>query len=159
MKEDNVEYTIGALLALAISAFATIVGLDRDRAFYPAVTIVVASYYGLFAVMGGSLTVLTTESIVIAGFVLVAALGFRVNLWLLVVALLGHGIFDLLHGHLISNPGVPVWWPMFCMTYDVTAGGYLAWLLCRRTVAARPLQKSRTGETSLLHVSVQNGRI
>ena len=122
-------------------------------------TIVVASYYGLFAVMGGSLAVLTAESIFIAGFVLVAALGFRINLWLLVVALLGHGIFDFFHGHIILNPGVPAWWPMFCMIYDVTAGGYLAWLLCRRTVAARPLQKARTGETNELHVSAQVGSI
>lgn len=135
------EYLIGFVLAVAVSLFATWVGLDRDRAFYPTVTIVVASYYALFAAMGGTGEVLVAEIGVIAGFVLVAALGYRFNLWLLVAALAGHGIFDLLHGHVIANPGVPAWWPMFCMTYDITAAGYLAWLLFRKTVAAgRPPQ-------------------
>ena len=44
---------VGALLAFAVALFATITRLDRDRAFYPTVTIVIASYYALFAVMGG----------------------------------------------------------------------------------------------------------
>ena len=101
------EYIIGTLLALSVSVFASVTGLDRDRAFYPMVTIVIASYYGLFAVMGGSGAALATETAVIAGFVLVAALGFRLSLWLLVAALLGHGVFDFFHGHIISNPGVP----------------------------------------------------
>lgn len=37
----------------------------------------------------------------------------------------------------IANPGVPPWWPIFCLAYDVTAGGYLAVLLARSRVAAR----------------------
>jgi hypothetical protein len=48
-----------------------------------------------------------------------------------VAALAAHGIFDFFHPHLLINPGVPVWWPGFCLTYDVTAAGYLAWLLRR----------------------------
>jgi len=35
---------VGALLAVAVGLMATAVGLDRDRAFYPTVTIVIASY-------------------------------------------------------------------------------------------------------------------
>ena len=42
---------IGAALAIFVGLFATGVGLDRDRAFYPVVTIVIATYYVLFAVM------------------------------------------------------------------------------------------------------------
>ena len=52
---------IGTSLALAVGLFATGLGLDRDRAFYPVVTIVVASYYALFAVMGGSTHALVIE--------------------------------------------------------------------------------------------------
>ena len=36
-------YLVGVILALVICAFATIVGFDRDRAFYPIITIVIAS--------------------------------------------------------------------------------------------------------------------
>ena len=67
------EILIGAVLALSVSVFATVVGLDRERPFYATVTIVVASYYVLFAVMGGSSEALIAECVVIVGFVLVAA--------------------------------------------------------------------------------------
>jgi hypothetical protein len=52
---------------------------------------------------------LAAESVVIAGFVVVAVLGLKLNLWLLVAALSGHGVFVLVHGHLVANPGVPEW--------------------------------------------------
>ena len=120
---------IGALLALAVGVLATLVGLDRDRALYPAVTIVVASYYALFAVMGASHQALVIELLVGAVFLAVAVAGFRSSLWLVVAALLAHGVFDFVRGAAIANPGVPVWWPQFCLTYDLTAAGYLAWLL------------------------------
>lgn len=46
-------FLIGAFLALAVGGFATWIGFERDRAFYPTVMIVIASFYVLFAVMGG----------------------------------------------------------------------------------------------------------
>jgi hypothetical protein len=120
---------VGVTLALFISLGAAAVGLDRDRAFYPMLTIVIASYYVLFAIMGGSRDALVRESAICAGFALVAILGFKRNLWLLVAALLGHGLLDAVHGHVVNNPGVPAWWPMFCLAYDATASAFLAWLL------------------------------
>jgi hypothetical protein len=135
-------YLVGAFLALTVSVVATLVGLDRDRAFYPTLMIVIASYYGLFAVMGGSTRALTIESVVMAGFLLISILGFKLNLWILVAALFVHGIFDYVHGFLISNPGVPAWWPMFCLTYDVAAAGYLAWLLKSSRVSDVPVVHS-----------------
>lgn len=128
---------VGACLAFAVGVFATVVRLDRDRAFYPTVAIVIASLYSLFAVMGGSTRALVVESIVGVGFIALAVLGFRSSLWVVVVALGLHGVFDLVHGTVISNPGVPRWWPAFCLAYDVAAAGYLAWLIMsRRTKAA-----------------------
>ncbi len=120
---------IGALLALAVGVFATSTGLDRDRAFYPTVTIVIAAYYVLFAVMGGSGHALVIESMVGTAFLLVSVAGFRWSLWLVVAALGAHGVFDFFRGNAIVNPGVPAWWPDFCLTFDVAAAGYLAWLL------------------------------
>ena len=38
------EYLIGVTLTLAVAAFAAVVGFDRERAFYPTVLIVIASY-------------------------------------------------------------------------------------------------------------------
>ncbi|HMH56677.1 MAG TPA: hypothetical protein VK535_10505 [Gemmatimonadales bacterium] len=125
-------YLAGIVLALTVSGLATLVGLDRDRAFYPTLVLVVASYYVLFAVIGGSGHALVVETLVMTGFLLVALIGFKTSLWLVVAALAAHGVFDFVHGRVVANPGVPVWWPAFCATYDVTAAAFLAWLLRRR---------------------------
>ncbi len=120
---------VGVLLALAVGLFGTAVGLDRDRAFYPTVMIVIAVLYCLFALMGASTQVLLLESLVAAVFIALAVVGFRTSLWLVAVALAAHGIMDLAHARFISNPGVPVFWRDFCSAYDLTAPVYLAWLL------------------------------
>ena len=120
---------VGVLLALVVGLFASAVGLDRDRAFYPVVTIIVASYYALFAVMGASPHALVAESLAGVVFLAAAIIGFKSSLWIVAAALGGHGIFDLLHATFIANPGVPDWWPPWCLAYDVTAAAYLAWLL------------------------------
>jgi len=127
-------YVVGVVLALAVGGFTTYFGLHRDRALYPVVMIVIASYYALFAVMGGSAPVLLVESAVAIAFMAVALAGFKSTLWLVAAALAAHGIFDLVHPQLYANPGVPVWWPSFCLAFDVSAAGYLAWLLAARKV-------------------------
>ena len=127
---------VGALLASAVGFLATVLGLDRDRAFYPVVMMVIASYYVLFAVMGASTHALILESLVGAVFLAVAVSSFRWSLWVVVVALAAHGIFDLTHDTFIANRGVPVWWPEFCLTYDLTAAAYLAWLLTSGRIRA-----------------------
>lgn len=131
------EYAVGAGLALGVAAFATLSGFDRDRAFYPTALVVIASYYDLFAIMGGGAGALGLETGVLAAFACISVIGFRTNLWIVVAALVGHGLFDLVHGQLIENAGVPRWWPVFCMTYDVVAGGYLARLLVSARLSAR----------------------
>jgi hypothetical protein len=129
-------YVIGIALALIVSCFARLTGFDRDRAFYPTVAVVIASYYVLFAVMGGSDRALVIESVAMTAFVVAAVIGFRSSLWLVVACLAAHGVFDAFHGLVVANPGVPDWWPGFCLTYDVGAAAFLAWLLTRSKVRA-----------------------
>ena len=119
-------FVIGILLAFGTAVFARNAGLDRDRAFYPTVLIVVASYYVLFAAMGGSTNALLLESMLMAGFGVLAVWGFKSSPWILVAALFGHGVMDGVHAHLIDNAGVPAWWPAFCSSYDIAAAGCLA---------------------------------
>lgn len=123
------EYLIGVLLALAISTGASAIGVDRERSFYPTVLAVVATYYALFAIMAGSTQALLSEAVPIALFILAAVIGFKKALWWVVLGLVGHGLFDFVHSDLILNPGVPVWWRGWCLSYDVTAGAYLAFRL------------------------------
>ena len=136
------EYLVGISLALGVAIFGTLSRFERDRAFYPTMAIAIASYYELFSVMGGSSNALGLETIAFLGFVAIAVIGYRTTLWWAVAAIAGHGIFDIVHPHIVSNPGVPSWWPMFCMTYDVTAGLYLAYLLSTSKVQTRrPAEK------------------
>lgn len=127
------EYLIGLVLSLAVAGTATAIGFDRERAFYPTLLIIIASYYVLFAVMGASGQTVILESLVAGGFLLVAVIGFKTSLWLVVAALVGHGVFDFVHHLFIENPGVPHWWPGFCLAFDVIAAGFLAVLLMRRS--------------------------
>lgn len=125
-------YLIGLTLSAGVAMLGRHAGLERDRAFYSTVLMVVASYYVLFAAMSSSIPALLVESAVMTAFVVAAVVGFRSSPWLVAAALAGHGIFDAVHGFLVANPGVPVWWPAFCLSFDVGAGAYLAWLLWRR---------------------------
>jgi len=125
-------YIIGIVLSVAVAMFARYVGFDRDRAFYPTVVIVVALYYVLFAVMSESIQTVISESVIMAVFLIAAVAGFKSSPWIVVAALAGHGIMDGFHGHIVENSGVPIWWPAFCLSYDLGAAGCLAWLLQRR---------------------------
>ena len=125
------EYLIGVILSLAVAVFAAVIGFDRERAFYPTVLIVIASYYVLFAAMGASRHTLVIEIVVAFGFLLVAVRGFRTNFWLIVAALIGHGVFDFVHRFFIDNPGVPHWWSGFCLAFDALLGVFLAVRLMR----------------------------
>lgn len=43
-------------------------------------------------------------------------------LWIL------HALYDLAHSQIFTNPGVPVWYPVFCFTVDIVVGAYVLWL-------------------------------
>ena len=97
----------------------------------------IAAYYVLFAAMAASGRILITEIIFACVFLLFAVVGFKTNLWLVAIGLVGHGVFDFVHYLFIQDHGVPHWWPGFCGTVDVIFGGVAAVHLIRRHVAAR----------------------
>jgi hypothetical protein len=124
-------YVVGVVLSIGVAVFARWVGFDRDRAFYPTVLIVIASYYVLFAVMSGSVETVLLESVMMALFAVAAVGGFKASPWIVVAALAVHGVQDAVHSHIIANAGVPAWWPAWCLAYDVGAAAALAWILMR----------------------------
>ena len=126
---------IGIGLAIAVAAFARLVGFDREKLFYPFVLVIVGSYYVLFAVIAGGGPGLVPELAFFALFAAAAALGFRGSLWIVVAGLAAHGVFDFVRPLLLAGPGVPTWWPAFCAGYDVAAAALLALLL---TVGRKP---------------------
>src|SRR2546428_11248637 len=115
------EYWIGVVLALAVCLSITFIGLDKDRAFYPTVMIVIASYYGLFAGMGASNRALIGECVIIAVFFGLSGLGFRRNLWIVGGALSAPGLFDLIHGRVVFGSGVAGLWAGVWLDFDIVA--------------------------------------
>ena len=130
-------YITGIVLGVLTGLLARLAGFDRDRALYPAVLIVIPFYYVLFAVMGGSERALLAESFLAIVFTTLAVVGFRSSLWLVVAALAAHGVWDSVHDRLVSNPGVPAFWPSFCLSIDLTLAAVLAWVLRRGIARAR----------------------
>jgi hypothetical protein len=135
------EYIVGFTLALFFCAAAAELGMDRERAFYPAVAIAVASYYLAFAVVDGRSEVMLSEVVIAACFIVAAVAGFRRSPWFAVVALGAHGVMDVFHHLLVHNAGVPQVWPGFCMTFDVTAAALVGWDMLARTRGERQRQE------------------
>lgn len=131
-----IPYIVGFAVAALVALFAYFFKFDRDRSFYPTVLIVVASYYVLFATMAGSARSIVAEAIVMLLFVAAAVAGMRSSPWFVVAGLALHGVFDFFHASIIANPGVPQFWPGWCLGYDVVAAAGMAILVVRR---ARPV--------------------
>lgn len=130
-------YVIGVVLGIAVGLFLRVSGFDRDRGVYPTILIVIPGYYVLFAAMADSTHAIMIESVVMLGFSLVALYGFAKNFWWIAVGLAGHGLWDLIHGHVIANPGVPDFWPAFCSAIDVYLGAWVGVLLRRGSIPTR----------------------
>ena len=132
------EYAVGVILGAVIAIWTKVIGFSRDRSFYPTVLIVVASYYGLFAVISGSLRTLAYEAVPMVVFIGLAIAGYKRSAWLVAGGLIGHAIFDSFHHHIVENTGMPTWWPGFCLSIDYTLGAFLAYYLFQARNSGNP---------------------
>lgn len=127
--------TIGITMAMVICLAARFIGLDRDRAFYPLLLMAIASYDLVFAALTGGTDTIVAESLLASIFIAMAVIGFRKwPVWVL-VGLIGHALADLVHPHVIDNPGIPNWWPGFCAGFDAAAALALGGCLYARRQA------------------------
>lgn len=133
------ELLVGALFACAIGLSGRLSGMDRDRAMYPIILIVIASYYVLFSSMGGFDRGTASEVGVALVFGACALVGFRFSLWVVVVALALHGLIDFAHSRVSADNGAPLWWPEFCLGVDVVLAMFLGWLLVSGRIDARAI--------------------
>lgn len=90
------------------------------------------SLYAFFALQAGEQAVAVKEMIyglpyVVAGLVF-AFVSVRQSAVVVGVFWLLHGLYDLVHSQLITNTGVPSWYPIFCFVIDAVVGSYLLWL-------------------------------
>lgn len=139
----NMEYIMGVVLGLGVGGLlGTVMSLDRCRSYYPTILIVTATYYVLFGVMGASGRIVAAEIVVATGFSVVALVGFKKSLWLVAAGIASHGVFDLVQHLFIPNPGVPQWWPGFCLAIDITMAGWLGVRLIKWSLNPNPLESN-----------------
>lgn len=101
--------------------------LDPALVWALALFIIAAVYIGL-AVADGRPIVVAAEVGVATGFIVLAAVAITSSPWLVVIALLAHGLKDLWQhrSHFVANTR---WWPPFCLVVDFVAATVIAVLL------------------------------
>ena len=130
----------GSVLTEANSLWGTAVGLFQ--AFSPlafwwlepvvvwalAVVIIASVYVGFGRWLTAATAVVAAEVGVTTGFVILAAVAITSSPWLIVIALVAHGIKDLWQHrtHFVANTR---WWPPFCLVVDFVAATVTAALL------------------------------
>jgi hypothetical protein len=137
------EIIAGLITGIAIVGLGHATRQGRSLPFYSSVLIVIALAYVLFAVMAGTPRTIIIESTIAAGFIAVAVAGARsstlhVAALLMAGGLAAHGVYDLVHSAVVSNPVVPVWWPLFCGVVDIVLGGWMLVLLNQDTLRIHP---------------------
>lgn len=94
------------------------VRMTRARSFFPAALIVISSFYLIFAIAAGNLSEFLINLLIVTLFTGLALRGYLQSLWLVVLGLVVHGLFDFAY-HFHGGGPAPVWWGAFCLTFDV----------------------------------------
>ena len=125
-----IEALVGAAVGVLTIVLARII--RGQRWLYSIGLLVLPSLYALFALRAGEQAVGVEEMIygipfVVAGLVF-AFVSVRQSAVVVGAFWLLHGLYDLAHGRLLTNSGVPDWYPVWCCAVDVVIGAYLLWL-------------------------------
>lgn len=130
------EYIIGVVLASLTASAANLLSRDGRKIFYPCVLTVVGVGYIGFTLLISHKFEFGWEVILAVLFTLLAVSGYYRSLWLIVIGLMLHGVYDLVHIDFfqvgaIQDEGNPLWWTAFCYAYDMTLALWLVWYLKR----------------------------
>lgn len=128
-----IETLIGAAVGVIAIVFTRFI--RGERWLYPLGLLTLPRIYAGFALQAGEQDAGIKEVIygapyILAGLVF-AFVSVRKSAVVVGVFWLVHGLYDSVHGLLITNTGVPNWYPIFCFVVDAVVGSYLLWLLRR----------------------------
>ena len=125
---------IEALIGVAVGILTIVSAriIRGQRWLYSLGLLTLPSLYAFFALQAGEQAVGVKEMIYGVPFVVVGLVFAFVSVrqsavvvgafWIL------HGLYDLTHSQIITNAGVPRWYPVWCFSVDVVIGAYLLWL-------------------------------
>ena len=123
-----------ALIGVASGVLTIVVArlIRGQRWFYAIGLLTLPSLYAFFALQAGEQAVGVKEMIygipfVVAGLVF-AFVSIRQSAVVVGAFWILHGLYDLMHSRLITNAGVPGWYPVWCFSVDAVIGAYLIWL-------------------------------
>jgi len=123
-----------AVFALVVRGFRSR-GLETSGWGYPALLATFPVYYWVFALYAADLAALPPEILAGIPFLAIAWIAStarsRWAWWLLAAAYVAHAAYDFCHDLLVTNAGVPAWWPFFCGSVDVLIGAYIALMAFR----------------------------
>ncbi len=130
MERVVIEALLGAAVGVLTIVSARII--RGQRWLYSIGLLVLPSLYALFALQAGEQAVGVKEMIygipfLVAGL-LFAFVSVRHSAVVVGAFWMLHGVYDLMHSRLLTNPGVPGWYPVWCCSVDVVIGAYLVWL-------------------------------
>lgn len=124
------EALIGAASGVLTIVLARLI--RGERWLYSLGLLTLPSLYALFALLVGERSVSAREMLYgvpfLAAGLLFALVSIRQSAAMVGAFWIIHGLYDLIHDRLITNVGVPGWYPVWCFSVDVVVGGYLLWL-------------------------------
>jgi len=125
---------IEALIGAAVGVLTIVLArfIRGERWLYSLGLLTLPSLYTFFALRADAQAVGIKEMVYgvpyfVAGLVF-AFVSVRRSAVVVGVFWLLHGLYDLVHSRLFTNPGVPGWYPVFCFVVDAVIGSYLLWL-------------------------------
>ena len=124
------EAFIGAAVGVLTIALARLI--RAQRWLYSIGLLTLPGLYAFFALQAGERAVGVKELIYgipfIAAGLAFAFVSVRQSAVVVGAFWILHGLYDLTHSRLITNAGVPGWYPVWCFSVDVVIGAYLLWL-------------------------------
>lgn len=125
-----IEVLTGAAVGILTIVAARVI--RGQRWLYAVGLLTLPSLYASFALAVGERMVAVVEMIYGIPFVVVgivfAIVSVRQSAVVVGAFWILHGLYDLAHSQLITNRGVPGWYPVWCFSVDVVIGAYLLWL-------------------------------
>lgn len=117
--------SLGLAVAVLLLAVHFLAGDQASRPFAAVVLSVIAGAYLGFAFADGRLKAVSWEVGGCCAFALAALIGLVAWAPAIPVAILLHGVWDLVHHSHAVGSRVPHWYPAFCGTVDIVLGGVL----------------------------------
>ncbi len=134
MTAHIIGFVVGIIIAIpgTIMPVRKFLSLRGEKIFFSLTLIPIALFYIGFSYYYGDLSALHAEIVGLIIFTVLALLAQFMASWILVVAYVAHGVWDVLHEVYVASIGgvipwteVPAGYATFCLAYDLIIAAYV----------------------------------